>query len=283
MEDELMIKNKYEIASLYWHLIPLSISIGLIFIIVVRRPWRWDFLSLNEWWALACLAFVIFWWVIYHLSPWLHLPTLRTFLDTHSLLRRPLTKKIQLEVCSGISQSSDAKAISGRASQAIYIAAISLFLLIIFSWQKPSEFQKILQPASALFGALSILFMSISTEILDTVFNIFTREATSTSVQPRYNALVKRFLHAEGARIAFSGYAAFIVFILLSFSFLYPSLAGIGTGLLVFLGTPYWFGCLRHKITQGVEEIFWHPIILWIGRLLGMVFWLVTFIIVYAS
>lgn len=219
---------------------------------------------------MACVAFVAWWVIFYHLTPKMRVHSLRTFVTEKSLLRTGYTlpNEETSNVLAKISESSESKATSERTSQAIYIAAISVFLLLIFQWRGVSTFQHALMPWIALLGAISIILQVISADIFVTIFNLFSEKHPEPD--PRYDAALKRFFHSQGASTAFSALCAFILFLLLSFSFIYPLLGGVGTGLLVLLGAPYWFDWPHFNRR---DELRWRPITKIIAIILALCFW----------
>ena len=92
-----------------------------------------------------------------------------------------------------------------------------------------SQFQDFLKGLAFIFGVASLLLFVLSADMFDTVGNLFRRGTEDFPI--RSHLVLKKYFYLKGAKLYYPGYACFLVFVLLSFSYFYPLSSGFGVGL----------------------------------------------------
>jgi hypothetical protein len=231
-------------------------------------------MPIQDWWSLSCLTLLISWWVIYDIvrnTTSIKIPHLKQFLEETSALR-PGVEMDRLDNADvkNAAQTMTSKAYSEPAAIGLFMATIALFFVLISQWSGPIDtFQNGVRTAAYFVGGLSVMLLLISVEAFDTVTNLFKPKVEDFE---KADLAIKRYFYKRASLCLYSyGYPAFMIFLVLSLSFISPFISGIAVAVFVWLGYPYWWrGWIceycnqKFEIKEAVESFK-------VARLLGLI------------
>lgn len=250
-------------------LIILTLIIYLIVYIVILYPCYHTVFYFRHYWSFYCYLFILIWWLIYFMSGKLKLWSLRLFLNKMSKFRTENNEEMNRNNLLDLEKAIILKSSSSIYINAIYIAIVALFVALVMQYNPRCEFQRLVRIIFLVTAIISIIFMTIAVDLLDTIANRFrVGDKKPYEYQVYFYSKMGPPGVKGGISYAYWGYAWFSLFLILSVSFFYPLLAGLGLSVFTYLGYPVMFGYKGEWNNSGVykveidEELRWPPIIL---------------------
>jgi hypothetical protein len=199
-------------------------------------------LCLRHYWSFFCIMFMVWWWILYFISPKLKVYSLWLFLLDKSRLRsEPRANEIN-EIIR-LENAIDVKCTSSILVLTIYIAILAIFITAVMGKDLICDYQRLLRTVILIVAVITVISMILAIDLLDSVANLFRRGAKKPY---EYKLIFYKecgpSLPKGGIGYAYLGYAFFSLFLILSVSFFDPLLAGLGMSVYTYLGYPIMFG-----------------------------------------
>lgn len=216
--------------------------------------------SVREYWSSICLSFFTGWWIVYFVADYdSKISKLTTFLEEYSVLfMSGFPEDLDDELVADMKESYEAKSISWITAQTLYIAVIAIFFLSVrqIDLSGPTLYQETMKDLAFVTGLVAMFLFVTSADIFDTVSNAFRRVER---FQIPAHLVIKDHYYQQGSRLSYWGYATFLTFVLLSFTYFQPLASGLGAGVLAFAGMQYWYGNPRLEPDHENEKFVIHP------------------------